>query len=66
MRYRLMIAEVQRLIEKQYLESRSGEAKDEYQRSSDFRKRLILTAYVEERTGGAKPWARMLQNILLS
>ncbi len=65
MRYHVAF-EVQRLIEKQYLESANADARRKYQGASDFSRRLILTAYLDERIGGTELSAKVLQNILLS
>ena len=61
----LITMEVRRLLERHFLELADNHAKLQYARSSDHNKRVALKAFFQEKAGGTKQWATVLQDHLL-
>jgi hypothetical protein len=59
----LLMSEVRRLLEQQYLESAQASARDRYLKSSVNERRATLMAFVAERGRGAA-WATMIHRLL--
>jgi hypothetical protein len=60
----LIVRDVRRLVERQFLESVNDRAKIEYAGSSESQKRAILKIFMRDKVGGSKQWPPLLLEIL--
>jgi hypothetical protein len=60
-----IISGVRQLLEEQYLQSASDQAKDEYTGLNDDDKRVNLKAFLQKQTSGSEEqWVKVLQDLL--
>ena len=60
----LIETDVRRLVERLFLQTVNDRARVEYAGSSFKAKRVALRAFLQDKSGGTKQWARALQDLV--